>query len=200
LLITVAIAAVLAAVALPNMGVFVQNNARSSRMNNLVTAFNIARNEAISKQTTVTVCASTTSPAPATYTCNGTNRFEDGWIVLVDRNANGAVDPPLVPPVLPNDQVLRIFEPDMAGSATLRGRDSLNQAVPRVSFDSSGQLTGFTITNNMTGVRFTYCDSRGVNLARAIIMGRTGHSKISRDGADADDIHEVAGVNIASCL
>ncbi len=199
LLITVAVAAVLAAVALPNMSIFIQNNARSTNMNGLTTAFNIARSEAVTKQITTTVCASTTTPTPVAYTCNGTNQFEDGYIVMLDADADGNVDP--------GDVVLRISEPDM-GSATLRGRDSLNVAVTRVSFDSTGQTTGLSANG---GVRFTYCDSRvlspaspaepgGATTIRATIMTFTGHAKTSRDGADADEIHEVRGVNIGTAL
>ena len=185
-LVAVAIAAVLAAIALPNMSTFIQNNARSSRMNELTLAFNIARNEAVAKQTIVTVCASTTLPTPVNYTCNNTNAYQNGWIVMSDANADGVVNGA--------DQVLRITEPDMAGSATLIGTDSLGASIPRVSFNSTGQATGLTV--NLTRVKFTYCDSRGVNAARAIIMMRTGHAKTSRDGPDGDNIHEAGGVNL----
>jgi len=189
LLVTVAVAAVLAMIAVPNMSIFIQNNARSSRMNELTTAFNIARNEAISKQVKVTVCASNTLPAPATYSCSGSQAFANGWIVMTDAGVEGTIDG--------TDTVLRVFEPDMAGSATLNGTDSAGTAVPRVSFDSSGLTTGLTIT--MTGVRFTYCDARGLGAAsRAIIMTRSGHTKVSKD-TDGNKIHEVGGVNLTSC-
>jgi len=187
LLVTVAVAAVLATIAVPNMSIFIQNNARSSRMNELTTAFNIARNEAISRQTKVTVCASDTA-TPGTYKCSKKNGFEIGWIVMTDSGAEATIDG--------TDTVLRVFEPDMAGSATLNGSDSAATAVPWVSFDSSGQTTGLTV--NMTGVHFTYCDSRGLNAARAIIMTRSGHTKASKD-LDGNKIHEVGGVNLTSC-
>jgi len=198
LLITVAVAGILAMIAIPNMAVFVQNNTRSSRMNALTTAFNVARNAAISRQSSVTVCASKTLNTPGTYTCNGGNAFTYVWIIMTDFNANGVVDA--------GDQVLSIVETVLAPplapappNETLNGRDGAGAAVPSVSFDSSGQPTG--LTAEMTGVHFTYCDARrvdGLNDARAIIMTRTGHTKASKD-TNGDKIHEVRGVNLTSC-
>jgi len=185
LLVTVAIAGVLAAISLPNMSIFVQNNARSTRMNDLTTTFNIARNEAISKQTTITVCASTTLPTPANYTCNGTNTFENGWIVITDPTGLGTVTT--------QDQVLRITESTWAASASLIGTDALNASIPRVSFGSNGQTTG--LVAGTSRVKFTYCDTRGVSAARAIIMTRTGHAKAAKD-VNGDGTVDVGGVNV----
>src|SRR5205823_3742250 len=57
LMVTVAVAGVLAMVAVPNMRTFLQNNRLSSASNDLLRSFNLARTEAIKHQANVVVCA-----------------------------------------------------------------------------------------------------------------------------------------------
>ena len=59
-----------------------------------------------------------------------------------------------------------------------------------VPFDASGRAGGLNLS------RFIYCDDRGSEGARAVILSATGHPRTSDDGGDADNIHEVNGVNI----
>src|SRR5205814_10368713 len=81
LLVTVAVAGVLAMMAVPNMRSFVQNNRLSSASNDLLRSFNLARTEAIKHQTNVVVCASA-APMAAVPTCSY-GSF-NGWIVFQD--------------------------------------------------------------------------------------------------------------------
>ncbi len=81
LLVTVAVAGVLAMMAVPNMRSFVQNNRLSSASNDLLRSFNLARTEAIKHQTNVVVCASA-APTLAAPTCSY-GAF-NGWIVFQD--------------------------------------------------------------------------------------------------------------------
>ena len=85
LLVTVAVAGVLAMMAVPNMRSFVQNNRLSSASNDLLRSFNLARTEAIKHQTNVVVCASA-APTSAAPTCSY-GAF-NGWIVFQDTNLN----------------------------------------------------------------------------------------------------------------
>src|SRR5207302_8366736 len=81
LMVTVAVAGVLAMIAVPNMRSFVQNNRLSSASNDLLRSFNLARTEAIKHQTNVVVCASA-APMAAVPTCSY-GPF-NGWIVFQD--------------------------------------------------------------------------------------------------------------------
>src|SRR5205085_1403194 len=81
LMVTVAVAGVLAMVAVPNMRTFLQNNRLSSASNDLLRSFNLARTEAIKHQANVVVCA-VADPTLATPQCSY-GPFK-GWIVFQD--------------------------------------------------------------------------------------------------------------------
>src|SRR2546430_374798 len=81
LMVTLAVAGVLAMIAVPNMRTFLQNNRLSSASNDLLRSFNLARTEAIKHQANVVVCASA-APMAAVPTCSY-GPF-NGWIVFQD--------------------------------------------------------------------------------------------------------------------
>src|SRR5256886_9521710 len=85
LMVTVAVAGILAMVAVPNMRTFLQNNRLSSASNDLLRSFNLARTEAIKHQTNVAVCA-VADPTLAAPQCSY-GAF-NGWIVFQDTNLN----------------------------------------------------------------------------------------------------------------
>ena len=81
LMVTVALAAILAYVAIPNISAFVRNAELTSATNALVTAMGTARSEALKLNYNALV-------VPASG-----NRWENGWIVFVDKNFNNTFDP-----------------------------------------------------------------------------------------------------------
>src|SRR3989440_11699274 len=81
LMVTVAVAGILAMVAVPNMRTFLQNNRLSSASNDLLRSFNLARTEAIKHQTNVAVCAVADPPFAAPVCSYGPFK---GWIVFQD--------------------------------------------------------------------------------------------------------------------
>src|SRR5437763_15540897 len=85
LMVTVAVAGVLAMMAVPNMRTFLQNNRLSSASNDLLRSFNLARTEAIKHQANVVVCASA-APMAAVPTCSY-GPF-NGWLVFQDTTLN----------------------------------------------------------------------------------------------------------------
>lgn len=81
LMVTVALAAILAYVAIPNLSAFVRNAELTSATNALVAAMGTARSEALKLNYNALV-------VPASG-----NRWENGWIVFVDKNFNNTFDP-----------------------------------------------------------------------------------------------------------
>lgn len=81
LLVTMAVAAILLTVAVPNFQLFVMNNRMASQANDLITAFNLARSEAVKRAVNVTVCASSNGTS-----CTG--GWNQGWIV---QDASGVI-------------------------------------------------------------------------------------------------------------
>jgi type IV fimbrial biogenesis protein FimT len=85
LMVTLALAGVLLGLAVPNMRSFMQNNRLAGVANDLLRSLNLARTEAIKRQTFVVVCASA-NPDAAEPSCGG--QFQ-GWIVFEDTDADG---------------------------------------------------------------------------------------------------------------
>ncbi len=150
LMVTVAVIAILASVAVPNFRAYTENNRQTAQINALVASLNLARSEAIKRGAPVSVCKSNNGT-----TCAGTN-WEDGWLVFVndDDDDPAAVDS--------GEQILRIA-PQLRGGHTLRGTANVNSFVTY-----SGR--GFA---NATGT-FTLCDSRGANRSRQVQIALTG--------------------------
>lgn len=84
LVITVAILAIIAVIALPSFNVVIVSNRLSAGANELVGSLQLARSEAIRRGSRVVVCPSSTGAD-----CAGA--WSDGWIVFEDRNRDRGV-------------------------------------------------------------------------------------------------------------
>src|SRR5690625_3139112 len=82
LTVTVAVAAVLATVAVPGYQHLLRDSRLTTAVNDLVTDLHGARNEAIRRGLTVTICHSTDG-----RTCG--SDWSAGWIMFVDNDDNG---------------------------------------------------------------------------------------------------------------
>lgn len=78
---TLSIAAILATIGAPSFQDLIRNNRVATQSNELLTALNLARSEAIKRGARVSVCASN-DPLATTPTC-GTD-WAKGWIVFTD--------------------------------------------------------------------------------------------------------------------
>lgn len=202
LVIVVVIAGVLAALAVPNMRVLILDNARTARINSLVTALNIARSEAVKLNSRVTLCPSGTAAASTYQSCNPTadGQLEDGWIIYVDANANGAFDA--------GETILRNWNPDMnddnnkATVPTLRAKSAIG-GPDITAFTYLG--TGFPIVAPVN-THIVHCDTRGQTSAVAIAFNITGQTRLIRvdpnkpnSDANNNQIAELNGTDL-QCL
>lgn len=152
LLVTIAIVAILAAIAVPSLKQFYINAKLAGLSNDLLVGLNYARAEGIKRGLPVTLC-----PSSDGASCTG--GWSSGWIIFVDRNANGAVDVPSLP-ALP-DTILRISQG--FGSAFTINSSLLNAAGSAVSY--------VTYTNNGTASdtgKFAVCHSSDENSAKVV--------------------------------
>jgi type IV fimbrial biogenesis protein FimT len=170
LMITIAVAAVLAAIAVPNMRDFLRNGRLTSAANEMLRAMQIARSEAIKRQLPVAVCASA-NPSATDPTCS--NGSFTGWIVFEDSN---------------NDWQWGAGEEVLARQNVDDGVAVVNNNLGMVSYANTGfanSTPGKTATT-----RIVICDSRGNSqigansVARAVIIEPAGRSRISREYAD----------------
>lgn len=119
-MIAIAVLAILIGLALPSFRVAVQNNRITSQANELVTAFHLARSEALKRNRPVVVCASDDGDS-----CQG--GWAEGWIIAEDDAAPGAADPALA-------QVIRVW-PAPAGGTSIAG-DAVFRFLPRGEMDA----------------------------------------------------------------
>ena len=91
-MVTMSVAAVLTATAVPAFRSFLQNDRAMTQSTSLVLSLNVARSEAIKQDISggVSVCPSTDG-----LTCSGASMWEQGWIVL--GSAAGSVPTQVVP-------------------------------------------------------------------------------------------------------
>lgn len=113
LLITVAIVAVLASMAVPSFRTMLVKRSVDAAADTLVSDLRFARSEAVKRSSQVTVCAASNGTS-----CTGTGAlWKDGWIVFVDFDGDGSVD------AGDGDQIVRVQDvlPSIASIAAANG-------------------------------------------------------------------------------
>jgi len=113
LMIALTIGGLLLGMAVPSFTNMIPNNRLTAEANNLVTAFNIARSEAINRRGTITICPSTNQTS-----CNG-DSWDDGWIVLDDAT----------------DEVIQVF-------SAMKGHPTIDSTADSVQYTAAGFLNG----------------------------------------------------------
>jgi type IV fimbrial biogenesis protein FimT len=167
LLTTVAVAAIVMAVAVPNMRDFLRNNRLTGAANDLLRSTQTARSEAVKRQQTVVVCASS-DPSAAPPVCSYST-FR-GWIVFADANNNWQAD---------------------TAEAVLERHDLLDSSLT-IKNDNDGIVSyapsGFA---NPSGTKapsrnVVLCDVRGnqsvglASAARAVLIDATGRTRVAK--------------------
>lgn len=88
LMVAVTVLSVLLAMSVPSFREFTRSNRVTAAHNDLLTAFTLARSEALKRTTPVSVCASSNGTS-----CTGATNWAAGWIVFTDANGTaGTVD------------------------------------------------------------------------------------------------------------
>lgn len=177
LLTTLVIASLLLAVGVPRLSVFFEGNRMVSNTNNLVSAIQVARSEAIKRGQRVTVCESSNADA-GNPTCTASGKWEDGWVVFADSAPVGVYNNG-------TDTVLR-RQPAADGKDTTI-RTSSTTAANYISFTSRG------VPKNSTGGAqsgtFRICDDRGLKnasnnvVARGVVLNAAGRVRLSKDAS-----------------
>ena len=179
LMTTLGIVGIMAAFAIPNMRIFIQNNRLATSGNDLLHSIQIARTEAIKRQSgSVVVCSTADSTAADNaLTCNYGNFSQ--WFVFFDASNNGQHA---------ND-----------GTEPVLARGAIN-ASDTVKNDANSGIVCFGPTgfqNVACGAKtptrtVVMCDSRGnqaagVNsTARTLLISQTGRARISGLVADVN--------------
>ncbi|MBN1238033.1 MAG: GspH/FimT family pseudopilin [Gammaproteobacteria bacterium] len=156
LMVTLAVAGVLVTIGVPSFFDIVRNNRAATNANEMVTAFTLARSEAIRRGARIGVCSSADQA-----NCGGT--WSDGWIVFVDAAATDTAAVSL-------DEVLRVW-PGPSGEATVDAGAAWVRFLPRGNMYSPG---GSTVTYTIE-----FDDCNGLQ-GRSIEINAVGRTTVER--------------------
>lgn len=160
LMVTVAIAGIVLSMAIPSFVSVVNASRLTSYANDLVTALNLARSEAVKRGMQVTV-----RRAGATN-----SNWDGGWTVFTDFNNNGTQDGA--------DVLLRVY-PALTSGATLR---TSNNYACWVAFNAVGlsRGSGTSCNGGLSNDTFRLCDNTAtIATSIAIVVGPTGRVRTS---------------------
>lgn len=169
LMVTVAIAAILAAVGIPSFVEIVRDNRIATTTNTFVSAIHAARIEAIRRNVPISICSSPTATA-AVPSCDGGAGYEDGWIIFAEVGAgepDGDIDADDV--VIAVTDTVRGTPAGQNPALSIRGRANF---VNRVSFRPNG------LVQNSLGGTISVCDKRGTSESREIVLAVSGRPRL----------------------
>jgi type IV fimbrial biogenesis protein FimT len=157
LVVTMAVAAILVTVAIPNMRTFIQNNRLITQTNNLIGDINYARSESLRRTSangqplSIGICASTSGTA-----CTG-GTWAGGYLVFVDANNDGAWDG--------GDTVLRFREALVADNTVFTQGPLID---PLIFIKGTASSPGGAARS------IIYCDGRGPTHGKMINLNIRG--------------------------
>ena len=164
LITTVSVIGILATVAIPGMQDVVLDNRRAALANQLSQGMQVARSEAVTRNQRVTVCASVNGSA-----CANEKYWSTGWIIFNDLDGNqlpGGEDESILKNIKGNNN-LTITPSSFTNSITYR---------------PNGRVIGNTAAVNSG--EFVFCDSRGAEKARVLIIGTNGRPRLDKKLSD----------------
>lgn len=172
LLVTIAIAAILAAVAVPSFQEIFRSNRLSSQTSDLVAALNLARSEALRRGYRVTICKSSDGSS-----CTEAGDWSQGWVVFADRQdgqngrpgATGTIN--AASGVYGADPILRVNGAFGSTGSTLGGGANFSNWI---TFLASGVSRG---NGGLANGTLTLCNSSKSSVITINTAGRINVSK-----------------------
>ena len=162
LLITIVVVSILLATAVPSVLQMVKNNRVITQANKLVTAIQLARNEAVKRGTRSTICAANSG----LNNCSGSTDWSNGWIVFSNLGNDMSADTGTTACLETEDCLMRASEG--VTNSTLTGDDSAIHFLP----------TGLTDNGPVTFIlRIDDCE---FEQERNIIVTLQGHTTIAQ--------------------
>lgn len=158
LLVVLAVGAILLAIASPGYAFLVNSSRLAAVTNDLVSAIQLARSEAVKRRARVTVCKTDNAMA-ATPACNAAASWQQGWLVFVDGGARGVVDP--------GDTLLRL-----QGRASAAVSITASNFSTYISYRPSGTSQG---PNNLATGKLFVCVA---GEQRDIVVNSTGRVRL----------------------
>lgn len=166
LMITVAVAGVLLALAVPEMRSTIKNTRIKTEASELAAALNTGRSEAIKNRTTVVVCSRQSNSDPAVNACSAGTTWTSGWLVFVDADEDGTLDA---------TETLVRARSALSSGTTLTVENVDDVASPAAIGLFRYRLAGTTQPNS----RLRICDDRSGESGRNIDINATGRLAVT---------------------
>lgn len=168
LMVTIAIVAVLAALAAPSLEGFIVRNTFSSIGNEFQGSLLRARSEAVGKNTCTTMCMSSTVDNTSP-TCTGSGSdWQIGWIVFLNPDCNAALNAPAVP----EDMVLV----RRTGNSDYYLQSQRGTPTRKINFDARGNI-GLNKADEFDLIHQSSNSSNTMNYGFNICLAITGRTR-----------------------
>jgi len=179
LMITLFIVGILLTVGVPSMKRFMQGNQLIASTNELLSAIHVARSEAIKLNKKVTVCVSKNGK-----TCMNSNKWQNGWIVFVDTNADRLGTKALCKTDTNSDCILRRHVAIDDSQLSITGtHDSNSKVIKWFTFTSRGLPKDGSASHSGKFSVCSYDNSNNVIGSRAVILSLAGRVRVSDNAA-----------------
>lgn len=178
LLVAIAVLGILSSVALPGFRDMILNSARTSSLNTLVSALQLARSEALQQRREVTVCPSASLEGGCLD--QGHSAWEQGILIFIDSDGDGQPGPRTDSrgrPLLDSDG-RPLEDTVILHSGPLHTSTRIVSEAPRLKFRAFNQPS----SNRSLFI----CDQRGVEQARAVITNRYGRVRSASPDTDPE--------------
>jgi type IV fimbrial biogenesis protein FimT len=156
LMVTITIVGILMGVAVPSFTSVIDSNRLTTYANDLVTALNFARSEAIKRNLRVSLCKSTNRVSCATI-----NNWSQGWIIFTDQNNNSTYDN--------STEILLRVQANKTNTTTMAGDTPVANYVSYIATGQSKLSTGAFQAGTIK-----ICDERTGNVGINIALNSTG--------------------------
>ena len=161
-----AVLAITLTIAMPSMRGLLHKNQLRSETNRLLSAINFTRSEAISRNTSVSLC-------PSAYATNGipacSRSYSDGWIIFTNPDRDRVVD-------TGTDEILRVFV-GLPKGYLLTNRAATQEAFEVISFRPDGSSR-----RNRT---LMICPPRGSDTpSQSVVMHLVGRARVASAWGD----------------
>lgn len=154
MLVTIAIVAILAAVALPSYQSIISSGEQKAAVTALIGSLHFARSEAVKRSQAVVLCTSSDNE-----NCTDDTLWSDGWIIFVDADNDSDFSS--------GDEIIKI-EQAQGRNVAISTPSNLEKTF-RYRSNGQGSTSGL----------FTVCDSRGSAVAKAISINATGRPQVT---------------------
>lgn len=154
LITTISIAIILLALGIPSWQNLSSSNQMSTAINTITTHLSLARNEAVTRGIDVVICPSTDGDG-----CSNTIRWDNGFIMYVDKNKNRSLDP--------DEEILRHIN---MSSDSIRISSTVGRK--KTVYNRFGYVSGYNLT-------LTFCDSNNRVDPKAVIVSNSGRARLS---------------------